>query len=238
MSAKIIAVVPARGGSKRIPRKNLIPLIGVPLVAYSIRHALAARLVDEVYVSTDDTEIAAIARRLGVQVVTRPAALATDEATSESALLHVLDDRLSHGLSDPELVVFLQATSPVRRPNDIDSAIETLSRLAVDSVFSACEDRRLLWRVEPQGPRPINYDVRRRPREQEMGHQFMENGSIYVIRTSALRRLGNRMAERIGVYPMDYWCSFQVDTAEDVELCSWILRKPDYRPPGPVAAED
>ena len=225
MRSRTVAIIPARGGSKRFPRKNLVRLHGVPLVAYSIRHALASRLVDEVYVSTDDDEIAAVAVEFGAQVVRRPAALATDDATSESALLHVLDERLRQGQSDPELIVFLQPTSPVRRLHDIDEAIETLSRLSVDSLFSACEDRRLLWRLEPQGPRPLNYDVRSRRREQDMGLQYMENGSIYVIRTAQFRRVGNRLAERIGLYAMDYWSSFQIDLPEDAELCAWILRR-------------
>ena len=110
-----IALIPARGGSKRIPRKNLLPLAGLPLVAHSIRHAIAAHAVSEVYVSTDDPEIADVARTFGAEVVMRPTELAGDQATSESALLHALDDRARRGLPDPELVVFLQPTSPVRR---------------------------------------------------------------------------------------------------------------------------
>jgi N-acylneuraminate cytidylyltransferase len=224
--AEIVAVIPARGGSKRIPRKNLISLGGVPLVVHTIRHALASTLVDSVYVSTDDTEIAAVSTRAGAHVVLRPTALSTDEADSESALLHVLDARLSEGLPDPELVVFLQPTSPVRRERDIDSAIETLRRLGVASVFSACDDRKLLWRDAPDGPRPLNYDFHNRRREQEMGAQVMENGSIYVVRTPQLRARRNRMVEPMAVYRMDYWASFQIDTPEDIELCEWILGRP------------
>ena len=154
----IIAIIPARGGSRRIPRKNLLPLAGQPLVAHSVIHACQSRLVDAVYVSTEDAEIAQVARTYGAQVVLRPPELATDEATSESALLHVLDDRVRRGLADPELVVFLQCTSPVRRSDDIDRAIEILSAGGADSLFSACENSWLIWALQDGQPRSVNYD--------------------------------------------------------------------------------
>src|SRR4029077_19056731 len=104
VSEHAVAIIPARGNSRRIPRKNLVPLAGLPLVAHSIRHALASTRIAEVYVSTDDAEIAAVARAHGAEVVMRPAQLAEDGATSESALLHTLDERRAHGHADPDLV--------------------------------------------------------------------------------------------------------------------------------------
>ena len=110
---RVIAIVPARGGSKRIPAKNLLPIAGRPLLAHSLRHAREADAVSETWVSTDDPEIAALAAREGARVVERPADLASDTATSEAALLHVLDARRAQGLDDPDLVVFLQAPTDV-----------------------------------------------------------------------------------------------------------------------------
>jgi len=222
----VVAVIPARGGSERIPRKNLLPVGGLPLVAHTIRHALAAETVDDVVVSTDDTAIGDVAAAEGARVVMRPSELATAQATSESALLHTLDQLDT----EPELVVFLQATSPVRRPGDIDAAIALQRRLDVDTVFSAVRDRALYWRLEQDGPVPANYDVQERRREQDMAPQMRENGSIYVVRTSHLRATGNRLGGTTGVYEMEPWTSVQIDEPEDVELAEWILGRPGYRP--------
>ena len=225
---RVTAVIPARGGSKRVPRKNLMRLAGHPLIAHSIMHARRSRLVGEVYVSTEDPEIAAIARVYGADVVARPAELADDRATSESALLHVLDERRRGGLPDPDLVVFLQCTSPVRRPHDVDSAVETLLSAGADSLFSACENNRLIWALKDGRPYSVNYDHRSRRREQDMEIQYRENGSIYVFRPEVLREYGNRLGGQIAVHEMDYWSSFQVDAPEHAELIEWIMSRPGY----------
>lgn len=225
-----VAVIPARGGSKRVPGKNLMPLAGRPLVAHSIAHALASRYVREVYVSTESEEIAAVARAHGADVVTRPLDIADDKATSESALLHALDERNRRGLPDPDLVVFLQCTSPVRRHDDIDRAVETLLAAGADSLFSACENNRLIWAVKDGRPYSVNYDFHSRQREQDMAVQFRENGSIYVFRPEVLRRENNRLGGRISVYEMDYWSSFQVDELAHAELIEWVMSRPGYAP--------
>lgn len=224
-SGKIVAIIPARGGSERVSGKNLLPLAGVPLVVHSIRQALAAERVDIVYVSTDDAEIARTAEAAGARVVLRPAALSTASASSESALLHVLDHRVAEGQDDPDLVLFLQCTSPVRSAGDIDRAIETLVNARADSLFSATENSRFIWELEGDELRPFNYDFQRRPREQDMSRQFQENGSIYVFKPWVLRRNGNRLGGRMTVYEMDYWSSFQLDTPEHAELLEWILSR-------------
>jgi CMP-N,N'-diacetyllegionaminic acid synthase len=224
----VVAIIPARGGSKRIPRKNLLVVGGLPLVGHSIRHARDAS-VDEVYVSTEDPEIAQVAAAFGAEVIQRPAELAGDEATSESSLLHVLDARADRGLADPDLVVFLQPTSPIRRPGDIDRAVGTLTAAGADSLFSACENNRLIWALNRGELRSVNYDYRSRQREQDMAVQYRENGSIYVFRPEILRMHRNRLGGRIAVHEMDYWSSFQIDTPEHVALCEWILGRPDFQ---------
>ena len=220
-----LAIIPARGGSKRIPRKNLIRLAGIPLVAHSIRHAHDSRHVDQVVVSTDDDAIAEVATAEGAEVVRRPAALSDDRASSESALIHVLDTRHEAGRPDPDLIVFLQCTSPVRADGDIDRAIETLEREGADSALSVCETKRFIWKPGADGPAPVNYDFRARKREQDADPQYQENGSIYLCKPWVLRQQNNRLGGRIVLYEMDYWSSFQIDTPEDLELCEWILRQ-------------
>ncbi len=216
----IVCIIPARGGSKRIPRKNLMKIGGKPLVVHSIQHALAANRVDRVIVSTDDAEIARVSRKAGAEIVRRPPEISGDAATSESALLHVLGT-----IPEPDLVVFLQATSPVRRRGDIDAAIAQLARERLDSLFSACENNKLLWQLAPNGPRSVNYDYRKRKREQDFHPEFRENGSIYVFRPSILRGLNNRLGGRIGIYVMPEWASFQVDQPWECRLIEWILKQ-------------
>lgn len=230
MSSTTVAVIPARGGSKRVPRKNLRVIGGVPLVAHSVLHALAAESVDVVVVTTDDAEIAAVSRRYGAELVERPHELAQDVSTSESAVIHALDQRRAEGHDDPELLVLLQPTSPARRAGEIDAAIERLVQLGADSLFSAAPDRALYWLAAPDGPSPQNYDPAARLRDQEMAPQYRENGSIYVMRTELLRASGVRLGGTIAIYPMDLWSSFQLDSEEDAELLDWILQRPEFRP--------
>lgn len=213
----VLAIIPARGGSKRVPRKNLLPWRGKPLIVHSIEHARAAALVERVVVSTDDPEIKAVAVAHGAEVVDRPPELATDAATSESALLHVLaelDDREGYR---PDLVVFLQCTSPSRRAGDIDGAVRALVDQGGDSLLSACKFERYLWRVANGRAEPINYDYRRRWRDQDFPAQYMENGSIYVFRRDLFVQTHNRLGGRIVIYEMPHEHSFQIDHPGDFD---------------------
>lgn len=221
----ILAIVPARGGSKGIPRKNLALVGGIPLLGRTLEHARRAALVDHTVVSTDDDEIAALARAYGAEVVRRPAALAGDEASSEAALLHVLGEFRREEGYEPELVVFLQATSPLRREGDIDRAVETLRRQGADSLFSACPVHGFVWR---RGDRleALTYDPAKRPRRQDLGEDLLENGSIYVMKPWVLTTFGNRLGGEVAVYPMDPLDSFQIDKPADLELFERLLRLP------------
>jgi N-acylneuraminate cytidylyltransferase len=220
----IVAVIPARGGSKSIPRKNLALLGGLPLVAHSILHARRSRLVDLVVVSTDDDEIAAVATAYGAEVVRRPPALATDEATSESALHHALDDVRARHDADIELVVFLQATSPIRQPGDLDGAIECLRAAEADSLFSACPQHGFVWAEVDGGLRSLTYDHRARQRRQDLGGaHWQENGSFYVFRPWVLDELDNRLGGVLAMWPMHPLDSFQVDEPGDLELLATLL---------------
>jgi N-acylneuraminate cytidylyltransferase len=218
-----VAIIPARGGSKRIPRKNVAMVAGLPLIAHTIRHAQAARLVRDVYVSTDDAQVADIARAYGAHVITRPPELATDDATSESALLNALQQLGAEGREEPEVVVFLQCTSPVRRPHDIDRAIETLASEGADSVFSACRVIQWLWREQNGQITSLNFDIAHRPRSQDFPAEFKENGSIFVFKPWVLREHQNRLGGRIALYEMDFWSGIEVDSPEELALCEWIL---------------
>lgn len=225
----VYTIIPARGGSQRIQRKNLRELGGLPLVVHSILHARGSKLVNEVFVSTEDDEIASVSEKYGAKIVQRPASLAGPTASSESALLHAIRAIEGAGYRRAEILVFLQCTSPVRRPDDIDKAVEKLLDGNLDSVFSACEHYGLFWRLKKGEIIPVNYDPKLRKREQDMEVQYLENGSIFVMRTDVLLREECRMCGKIGIYEMDKLASFQVDEPDDLVLLEMILAMPEYK---------
>lgn len=178
--SEVVAIIPARGGSKGILRKNMIQLCGKPLIAWSIEAAKAAKSVHRIVVSTDDTEISAIAQEYGAEVVLRPAEISGDEAASETALLHVLNHLRETEGYKPDLVVFLQATSPCRKAGTIDDLVENLKKSQADSCFSTCTEHFTgRWRISDDGiPHPVNFELSNRPRRQDYPIEYLENGSI------------------------------------------------------------
>ena len=226
-----IAIVPARGGSKGIPHKNLIPVAGRPLLQHTLESALATPSIDRVVVSTDDLAIAELTEALGCEVVLRPEELSGDTASSESALRHVMETLRAQEGYQPERVVFLQATSPLRRATDIEDSIQTLVREDADSLFSASPVHGFVWRTKGEELRPLTYDPADRPRRQEIGTDLVENGSIYVFRPWVLFEMGNRLGGKIAVHAMDPMDSFQIDEPSDLELFErlFVLRQQEKR---------
>ena len=220
----VLALIPARGGSKGIPRKNVRLLAGKPLLGYTVEAALSTPAIDRVVVSTDDVEIADVAQAYGAEVIWRPAEISGDTATSESALLHALDHLRDTEGYEPDLVVFLQATSPMRRPDDIQNAIETLHREQADSLFSACPVHGFIWRSTSQSVEPVNYNPLDRPLRQELDETILEeNGSIYIFKPWVIRKYNSRLGGKIATYRMDRLDSFQVDGPDDLRLMEQLL---------------
>lgn len=211
-----VAVIPARGGSKGVPGKNLRPIGGVPLVARAIRAALDAGL-DGVAVSTDSDEIAGAARRWGAEAIRRPDALSGDAASSESALLHALDVLAAQG-REPATLVFLQCTSPFFAGADIRAVLARLDE-GFDSAFSATPDHGFLWRTGADGTAEgINHDHRApRRRRQDMAPQFRENGAIYAMRVGPFRAEGRRFCGRVAVVATDIPI-VEIDSPDDLRL--------------------
>jgi YrbI family 3-deoxy-D-manno-octulosonate 8-phosphate phosphatase len=222
----IVAIIPARGGSKGIPGKNVVDLCGKPLLAWSILQAKDAKSVSQVYVSSDDDDILKIAASYGAYPIRRPAALASDTSSSESALLHVLDEIGRTGAADPDLVVFLQATSPLREPKDIDGAVSKIIAAQADSLFSAAvlEDF-CVWKKTGEGFKGLTFDPFNRGMRQEREPLFLENGSIYLFRPEVLRRGGNRLGGEIAIFEMPYWKSLEIDTPEDLDIINYYFKQ-------------
>jgi len=221
-AGETVAVIPARGGSKGIPRKNLRRVGGVPLIARAISSARAADRIDRVVVSTDDPQIAGVAREWGAEVVSRPAELSGDAASSESAVEHALDELARFGI-EVGVVVLIQATSPFIDPADLDAAVERVRAGESDTVFSAVESWGFLWRTGSDGGAVgINHDLRRRPRRQEREPEFLETGAFYVMDAAGFRRAAHRFFGRIGVALVPQAHAIEIDTEEQLALASSI----------------
>ena len=201
----------------------MIPLLGKPLIAYSIEQALATPEIDRLVVSTDSLTIATVAESYGAEIVLRPPEISGDKASSETALLHVLDHLRDTESYEPDLIVFLQATSPMRLPDDIRNAIKMLKREQADSLLSVTPCHGFLWRRTADGARSLNYDYRHRMMRQDAHEDFMENGSIYVFRPDILRTHNNRLGGKIALYPMRDLDSFQIDEPDDIVLIEHLM---------------
>lgn len=223
MSPSLIpAIIPARGGSKGIPRKNLRDLGGKPLIAWTIEHVLATPGL-ECYVSTEDAEIAEVAALHGAQVIERPVELAQDETASEPVIEHAIDV-ITHVSGRPERVMFLQATSPVRLKNTLSRALEEFEVEGVDSLVGVVPEPIFLWQKDP-AVRAL-YPYRDRPRRQDMTAEqlrYRETGSLYLTRTSVYESDHNRLGGQIGLFVMDPREGIDIDSADDFALAAAVL---------------
>jgi len=221
---KNVAIIPARGGSKGIPRKNLLEICGKPLIAWSILQALNATEIQDVWVTSDDEEILKVANEYGARVIKRPSEISGDDATSESAWRHAVNfiEDLDGAV---DLIIAMQATSPLRESHDLDRGVRKLRDEGYDSILSATEvEDFFTWRIlKDCSAQSVNYDYRLRKRRQNIEKRYLENGSFYVFRPEMLRSTNNRLGGRVGISIMDRHKAFQIDNPEDVLLCSAIM---------------
>ncbi len=222
---KIIAIIPARGGSKEIPQKNIIDFCRKPLISWTIQSALRSKKISDVYVSTDDKKTGAVAQKYGAKVIWRPKEISGDFSPSEDALKHAINEIRKKDPEEINYVVFLQVTSPLREVGDIDRAVSRIIKGRADSLFSGAElGDFYIWRSRKGRLESLNYDYKRRGRRQEFGKQFVENGSIYVFKPEVLFKYNNRLAGKILIFEMELWKSFEIDSWENLKLCEEIFK--------------
>jgi len=214
-----IAIIPARGGSKGVPRKNLRKIGGQSLIVRTIRAAQAASRVDGVYVSTDDAEIAEAARGVGAGVIQRPAEISGDTASSEAALLHALEVLEKAGVS-PDRLAFLQCTSPFTTGEEIDDCLAALDDGAISAAFAAKLDHGFYWEAGDNGlAHGVNHDdTQPRKRRQDLTPQYRETGSIYAMRIRDFKAKGVRFCGPTVLVPID-GPLIEIDTLEDLAIC-------------------
>jgi len=209
---KKVALLLARGGSKGIPNKNLQLLGGMPLIEHTINSTKYSN-VDEIWVSTDSTYIKTISKSLGVKVIDRPEEFAKDSSPSEDALLHFAEN------SEFDILVFIQPTSPLLKPSQINEGIEMMNEY--DSVFSAYKEHWVpRWNLDGT---PQNFNNNKRTRRQDHNEVYVENGAFYITTKERLLNSKVRVSGKIGVYEMPLEDSFQVDSWDDLKLIERLI---------------
>jgi CMP-N,N'-diacetyllegionaminic acid synthase len=221
---EVVAIILARGGSKGLPKKNILDFCGKPLVAWTIEQCITAG-INDVFVSSDSEEILRVAARFGAKTILRPIELADDMSSAESGWKHALSEIDNSG----ELVDWVlapQVTSPLREITDIRKGILAAESGEFDSIFSCslAEDL-FFWQESDTGLESVNYDWKNRKRRQDLGSQVIENGSFYFFKPDVIRENNNRLGGRIGTVEMAFWKMFEIDSQEDFRMCSALMNE-------------
>ena len=223
---EILSIIPARGGSKGIKLKNLIPLNRKPLLYYTIKASKESSNINRTIVSTDHKKIAKVAKLLGAEVVYRPSRLAGNKTSVEAGMIYTLNYLRKTEKYEPDLVLLLQATSPLRTSKHIDEAINFFIKGKYDSVLSGLISRYFFWESNKKTVRPLNYDPSNRPNRQEMkSNQFIENGAIYITKYDLLQTSKCRVSGKIGIYIMPRELSIDINNKFDLFLIQHILKQ-------------
>ncbi|RBP25023.1 N-acylneuraminate cytidylyltransferase/CMP-N,N'-diacetyllegionaminic acid synthase [Marinobacter pelagius] len=230
----ILVVIPARGGSKRLPRKNMLPLGGKPLICWTIEAALEAKLNARIMVTSDDEEILAIAwqyKNEGVIAYKRPAELATDAASTADVLIDAVKAEQASGY-DPKTLVLLQPTSPLRTADDIPAALEVFREGGCeDTVVTVCEvDHPTAWvGTIGEGSKLEGIDLSGK-RSQDYRKEYRLNGAVYVARTDHLLNSGSLFTEGVRASVMPRVRSLDIDESVDFRVCEGLIGSFDGHP--------
>ncbi|MFG2861844.1 cytidylyltransferase domain-containing protein [Streptomyces sioyaensis] len=248
MSPTVVAVIPARGGSKGVPAKNLAAVGGVPLVARAVRECRAARLVTDVVVSTDDAGIAAAARGAGAVVVRRPGDIAGDTATSEAAVLHAMDAYEAEQGTTVDAVLLVQCTSPFIVREDIDGVAAAVVEDGADSALTVAPFHGFVWRDAENavagaadatdGGHGVNHDKSFRPRRQDRPQDLLETGAAYAMDAAGFRTSGHRFFGRTELVRTDPARVLEIDDPHDLARARALAPLLDAPRPGALPTRD
>lgn len=221
---KNIVVIPARGGSKRLPGKNLMPLGGIPLLAHSILYAQQhSEFADAVFVSTDDREIAACAKQYGAVVINRPKELSGDDEPTVSAVKHAIDN-CGHEVMN---VVILQPTNPLRPENLLADCMKTFSESDTDSLFTVSRNHQKLGKINKGRFIPFNYSPGQR--SQDLEPLYFENGLLYISSKKLINSGKIFTSDAIAVIVDHPFSAVDIDNAADFEYAQFLLQKSEHQ---------
>lgn len=217
---KTIVIIPARGGSKRLPQKNTKLLDKLPLIAHSILYAKAnSKIVDEVYVSTDDEEIKRIALQYGAIVVDRPEHLSGDLEPTVSALKHILETVDSN----IENIILLQPTNPIRPENLIQQTFDTYNKLNCNSLFTVSRDHKKLGKIVDKKFIPFNYKLGQR--SQDLEPLYFENGLLYITKAKLIME-NIIISDDAFPFEIDHiFANVDIDTQDDFDYAEYLYNK-------------
>lgn len=221
---KILAIIPARGGSKGLPRKNIRQLNGKPLICYAIDEAMKSKFIGRIIVTTDDSEIAEISKKAGAEVIIRPPALAQDESLVIDAIFHVLD---TINGEKPDFIVLLQPTSPLREARDIDRAIQLFLGGLCDSLMSVCPaEHSPYWYFNiKNGLLAPLFDKRfMETRRQELPPAYRPNGAIYIITPEILKKYKSFYCNKTLAFVMTVRSSIDIDEEIDFQIAEQLMK--------------
>lgn len=230
MKKKTLAFIPARGGSKGIPRKNIVDVAGKPLMAWAIESAKKSKSIDRIVVSSEDDEILAVAKRYGAETIRRPNALAADNVPPEPSLTHALRE-LKKNKYVPDIIVYLQTTSPLRTAGDIKNALRAFLKSNATSLISVYTspdlDKKVLRSFIINKKGFLSGTVNDRypfMNRQALPEVFMPNGAIYIINNKEFLKTGTLFTSKTLPFMMEGEKNTDLDTYEDLEIVRKALK--------------
>ena len=223
MKKNIVIIILARGGSKGIPKKNLKKICGKPLISWTIEHAIHAKKISSVWLSSDSDQILKIGRGYGINLIKRPKNISKDSSSSVSGWIHAIS--LIEKNEKIDIVIALQPTSPLRESKDIEKGLKEFQKNQYDSMFSGADIGDFyIWKKQNTSLKSINYNYKNRKRRQEIEPQYVENGSFFIFTPKIIKKYNNQLGGRIGISLMEFWKSFQIDDETDIEFCETIMK--------------
>lgn len=225
----ILAIIPARGGSKGVSKKNIKSLDGIPLIGHTLQEAKKSKYIDKIVVSTDDVEIAEIALNFGGEVpILRPKELATDTSSTVDTIIHMIDYLKEKVYYMPDYICLLQCTSPLRTYNDIDGAIEKLLHTDFDGIISVCEAEVNPYWTNVFVKDNLKYFIeegRKTTRRQDLPRIYRYNGAIYIIKTEVFIKELTFETDNITGYIMSNENSIDIDTFLDFKIAEILMKE-------------
>ena len=219
-SLKILALIPARGNSKRIKNKNLRIVNGKPLIFWTIDAARKSKYITNVTVTSDSSKILSVSKKYSANAILRPKSMSGDVVHADMALKHAyntINEKFDY-------IIMLQPTCPLRTPKHIDEAIKKIHQNKKDSLLSVCKDSVFLWGKNLNSYKPLNYSLKKRPRHQDTNF-YRENGSIFITKPKILLLHSNRLGGKIDIYVMEKENSLDIDTLDDLKQANLFMTK-------------
>ena len=220
-SKSIVAIILARSGSKGIPQKNIKLFGGIPLVEWCLSAALKSKKINSVILSSDSEEILDCGKILGCEIHNRSSKHSEDTTSSEESMLAVIDEHPIAQFAD--VLILVQPTSPLTKPEDFDSALELFEKEDFDSLATGVLDHSFTWKIDEKGNAKPNYNPNLRPRRQEMQNNRKENGAFYITKRHIWDEYKCRLGGKVGFYTMEQFQGIEIDSELDWTLLEELI---------------